>query len=91
MPSALNNEKQYQCLVKKAKFPTIMIAQEVTDFSSLKHSLNEYGYKSWYEAPISGDHPNQWLAMHSLVHSTWHTQHQWRPHPACNPTDEIFE
>ena len=79
------------CLIKKAKFPTIMIAQEVTDFSSLKHSLNEYGYKSWYEAPISGDHPNQWLAMHSLVHSTWHTQHQWRPHPACNPTDEICE
>lgn len=28
-----------------------------------------------------GVHPNQWFPMHSLVHSVWHTQHQWNAHP----------
>ena len=26
-------------------------------------------------------HPNQCEAMQSLVHSSWQTQHQWRPQP----------
>ena len=30
--------------------------------------------------------PNQWLAMQSLVHSSWQTQHQFRPQPGLVQT-----